>query len=697
MKPLFRAWAVLAMILLFVTVGFADGPAAPKNSKKSPKRTAVAESSATTHDSPAKAAKKAAKPATPAKAKNPPNPDQGGGPLWVPMPATTGALGLFTVETADTLPKRGLSFSGGVNKYSREPGGLTVLNIGFSVGVALSDRFSAYVQFDPERHIHVDNSSQLSLDTPNNMSPFFPVFDQTIYRSVFALGGRPAYPEEFPFASANGGGVGDVRLGLKFGLLSELRGDPVSFAIKNELHIPTHRGLSDLLSSEGQSGQYDDLVALSLSKTVLNHSLQAAFNVGYLFTPDASFTGTNQITGAPATVHIGRADQVQVGVGLLMFPDRRIQLLSEYSGVVFLGAHTPDTTFGARDPVDGVWGVRLYLARWLAFDAGYRYMLNLNQHPDRNGFVFKLGSVNWPEKVVTPDNVTADCSVDKSSITEGSGEVVQAMVKGTDTYNYPLSYTWTATGGKIDGTGPDVRWDSAGVPPGTYRLTATVDNGRGVTSSCSSDVTVSAKPAPPPPMMTCSVDRSSVLTGERVQVTATVNDQTGTPLTYTWQTNGGQVVGTGATVQLDTSGLAPGNYTVTGRVENGVGGAADCSAGVSVQAPAPPPVASKVNECFFHPGSARVDNVCKRVLDDVAVRIQNDPKAKVVVVGYSDPKEGRPEKLAKDRGTNAMKYLSQKKGVAESRVDVRSASGQKGAGKENRRLDIIWVPEGATY
>jgi len=696
MKPLFRAWAVLAMILLFVTVGFADGPAAPENGEKSPKKTAVAESSATPKNSPAKTGKKTAKPATPAKAKNPPNPDQGGGPLWAPMPATTGALGLFTVETGDTLPKRGLSFSGGVNKYSREPGGLTVLNIGFSVGVGLSDRFSAYVQFDPERHIHVDDPGQLSLRTPGTGA--FPSFDQTIYRSVFPLpGARPAYPEEFPFASANGGGVGDVRLGLKFGLLSELRGDPVSFAIKNELHIPTHRGLSDLLSSEGQSGQYDDLVALSVSKTVLNHSLQTAFNVGYLFTPDASFTATNVFTNLPTTLHVRRADEVQVGVGLLMFPDRRIQLLSEYSGVVFLGAHTPDTTFGARDPVDGVWGVRLYLARWLAFDAGYRYMLNLNQHPDRNGFVFKLGSVNWPEKVVTPDNVTADCSVDKSSMTEGSGEVVQAMVKGTDTYNYPLSYTWTATGGKIDGTGPDVRWDSTGVPAGTYRLTATVDNGRGVTSSCSSDVTVSPKPVPPPPTMTCSVDRSSVLTGERVQVTATVNDQTGTPLTYTWQTNGGQVVGTGATVQLDTSGLAPGNYTVTGRVENGVGGAADCSAGVSVQAPAPPPVASKVNECFFHPGSARVDNVCKRVLDDVAVRIQNDPKAKVVVVGYSDPKEGRAEKLAKDRGTNAMKYLSQKKGVAESRVDVRSASGQKGAGKDNRRVDVIWVPEGATY
>ncbi len=92
-----------------------------------------------------------------------------------------------------------------------------------------------------------------------------------------------------------------------------------------------------------------------------------------------------------------------------------------------------------------------------------------------------------------------------------------------------------------------------------------------------------------------------------------------------------------------------------------------------------------------------VDNVCKRVLDDVALRLQSDPKAKLVIVGYADPKERRPDKLAKDRAGNAKKYLSKEKGVADTRIEVRGAPGQKGAGKENHRADLVWVPEGATY
>jgi len=35
--------------------------------------------------------------------------------------------------------------------------------------------------------------------------------------------------------------------------------------------------------------------------------------------------------------------------------------------------------------------------------------------------------------------------------------------------------------------------------------------------------------------------------------------------------------------------------------------------------------------------------------------------------------------------------------VDTTRVDVRAKAGQAVAGKENRRLEVIWVPDGATY
>jgi outer membrane protein OmpA-like peptidoglycan-associated protein len=81
-------------------------------------------------------------------------------------------------------------------------------------------------------------------------------------------------------------------------------------------------------------------------------------------------------------------------------------------------------------------------------------------------------------------------------------------------------------------------------------------------------------------------------------------------------------------------------------------------------------------------------------LDDVAVRLQRDPRAKIVVVGYADAKERGAQKLAAQRADSAKKYLIENKTVDASRVDVRTDSS---AGKEGRRAEIVLVPEGATF
>jgi len=46
---------------------------------------------------------------------------------------------------------------------------------------------------------------------------------------------------------------------------------------------------------------------------------------------------------------------------------------------------TPNMTFGARDPIDGIWGVRVYILPVTAIDIGCRYMLNLTNATDRAG------------------------------------------------------------------------------------------------------------------------------------------------------------------------------------------------------------------------------------------------------------------------------------------------------------------------
>jgi len=79
------------------------------------------------------------------------------------------------------------------------------------------------------------------------------------------------------------------------------------------------------------------------------------------------------------------------------------------------------------------------------------------------------------------------------------------------------------------------------------------------------------------------------------------------------------------------------------------------------------------------------------------VRLQSDPKSKVVLIGYADPKEAHADKLATQRGEICKKYLDDKSGMDASRVEVRTAAGTAGSGQENRRVDIIFVPDGASY
>jgi outer membrane protein OmpA-like peptidoglycan-associated protein len=680
-----------------------DQPAADSSSTPGSKSDAATASASPAEPKPAA---KPAKPAAPPQRSRPEDRSEQV-PKYVPMPALDGNPGLFTLETGDTLPPGAVDLSIGVNKFSRMPGNITVLQTVPAFGMGFNRWFSVFFQIAADEHIHVDQPSQLSL---SNATLGFPQYRNTIYRSILpGTGIAPAYVEDFPFASHNGGGVGELDLGFKIGLLSEKRGKPFSLSLRNDFFIPTSSGLSDLLRNEVQYGKFNYGIGLEASKTILHNSLLVTFNWSYRFRPGEKFSTIDLLNlpgppTAPTPISpavLNLSDEMGVGAGMLVFPGKRFQIITEYTGLIYVRSGIQNTTFGGRDPVDTTTGIRIYPIRRIALDVGYRYSLSLLNHQDRNGFIVKLAGAYWPEKPREPDQLTSSCSSDKSSVVEGSNAAVQTSATATDSWGHPLTYTWTANGGKItNGTSPYARWDSEGVAPGNYTLSLRVDDGAGKTSSCSTNVRVDPKPKPPAPTMSCSADHSSVAAGERAQITATVNDQSNTALRYSWQANGGQIVGateSSSSVQFDTSGLAPGTYTVTGRVENGAGGAADCSTSVTVQQPPAPPQASKISDCSFGLGSARVDNVCKRVLDDAAVRLQSDPKAKVVLVGFADPKEPGSANLASRRANETKKYLAGKQGIDGSRLDVRSSTGTAGAGKENRRVDVVLVPDGATY
>jgi outer membrane protein OmpA-like peptidoglycan-associated protein len=343
---------------------------------------------------------------------------------------------------------------------------------------------------------------------------------------------------------------------------------------------------------------------------------------------------------------------------------------------------------------------------WRVFEADY-LMTNFTGSllsPDgrQNNFRIGTGAVlrwGYPPAPPKPNHPpVASCSATPTSVYQGSTDPVTIHVAATDADNDPLTYAYTATGGTVDGTGADVRWNPSGLALGSYTINAKVDDGRGGTATCAADVAVNKRPNRPP-VISCAPERNPIIAGERVAINSTASDPDGDPLTYSYSTTGGQVSGNGPTAQFDSTGLSAGNYTVTCTADDGQGGRTSATTSVDVQQPAPPPQATKVGDCgYTKVGAARFDNACKRVGDDVALRLKNEPNAKVVIVGFADKKEPKAEKLAQARADGAKKYLGEK-GIDASRISTRvgTASTEKGTEKENRRVDFVFVPEGATY
>jgi outer membrane protein OmpA-like peptidoglycan-associated protein len=314
------------------------------------------------------------------------------------------------------------------------------------------------------------------------------------------------------------------------------------------------------------------------------------------------------------------------------------------------------------------------------------------------GLVYRWGFPAPPPPPAPKGPPVAACSANPASVYAGSNDVVAVHVNASSPASLPLNYGYTATGGSVEGTGPDARWNSSGLSVGSYTVNAKVDDGKGGTASCATDIRVEEKPHHPP-TISCAANPSTILPGERATITSTASSPDNLDLTYSYSAAAGQVAGNGPSATFDSTGLQAGSYKVNCSATDSRGDKADASTNVDVQQPPPPPQATKVGDCgYTKAGVARFDNLCKRVGDDVALRLKNDPTAKVVIVGFADPKEPKAAKLAASRADLAKAYLGEK-GIDASRISTRTgeASKEKGAEKENRRVEFVFVPEGATY
>lgn len=307
----------------------------------------------------------------------------------------------------------------------------------------------------------------------------------------------------------------------------------------------------------------------------------------------------------------------------------------------------------------------------------------------RTGILINLG-IGEP-----PPPLAASCSINPASVM--AGEPVTLTVTASNIHkNHTVTYAYQSTGGKAEGKDSTATVDTTGLAPGSYTLTATVTDPKdkkGVPATCNASFTIQ-EPPQHPPTISCSANPSTVQSGQPSTITSTASSPDNRPLTYSFTATGGRLTPNGPIATLDTAGAGAGPISINCMVTDDRGLSANSSTSVNVEVPPPPPAASKCGSIEFSRDQrrpARVDNEAKAILDDCALRLQQDPGARGVIVGNSDPNERNAANLAEQRAINTKDYLVREKGIDPSRLEVRSGS----AGTQT--VEIWVVPAGATF
>jgi AMIN domain-containing protein/OmpA family protein len=743
-------------------------------------------------------------------------------------PTVLGGTGLFNTFSTRTLCRGEFNFGLFWNNFNRDPGDLDINQVPFNITVGLTDRWELWVnwvtwqqttsrnpfllsgyQYNAVRRFGnpstilgpaVGGRDSAAAFFPGTGAPFggiLPVLGRfgtpaNIAANQFSPGGPgatpvvglgpalitnlPAFYNDLPFfgevdfigfddlgrpvfgVRQSSNGSGDVFIGSKVNLL-----DPnkhwFSMALGGYIKIPISR--EDHARARGRtSGEFEYGPVLMFGQETADKRFRVYENIGYIHTGDIERGGVKVLD---------LRDKLLLGAGLSIAINRHVEFLSEVSHTRYIGGGTP--SLGVDNPVDLNIGLRFFLRDGtIAFGGAYRYSflssiegrtfqelecieirekdhhdvhsfsgdkddkpktriecrprnIRFRDRGDSHGFVgfFSLGL----RKPCPPPPVPT-CALEAPARSVTRGDRVTLTVRpNTPGYNdsrVSYDYRWEVRDAQgrsvpVSGTGPSVEVSTSRLTCGSYTVTTTVSvtvNAEDCPADCptTGQSTCSASfevTEPPCPAITCVINASAttVTEGERVRLRAV--GAGGGNITYRWSASGGRLSSTtGSEVTLDTTGvLSPITVTVSvatdlTRCDEPCPGG-ECSTTINVREieRRPPEVLKPIIPCgpiFFPFNSARINNEHKACLDEIALRLQQDPRAQVVIDGHRDSAERIGISLT--RANNARDYLVGEKRIDPARITVRNFGDtcphELGDPNLNRRVEFWILPEGAT-
>jgi outer membrane protein OmpA-like peptidoglycan-associated protein len=276
-------------------------------------------------------------------------------------------------------------------------------------------------------------------------------------------------------------------------------------------------------------------------------------------------------------------------------------------------------------------------------------------------------------------------------------------------------YSWSGTG--VTGSGTTATVATGTLTPGSYAVKAEVKEGKkgkeglkpGQTAEATANYAVKQFE---PPTISCSASPSTIKPGETSAITASAMSPQNRPLTVSFSATAGTVNGNGNTATFSSIGAPTGTAGITCTVTDDKSQTATASTSVTILAPYVPPVphTQALGSIDFGADKkrpTRADNEAKAVLDGIALQLQKQPDAKLVVVGESDAKEkaktakeqkfalkhkhAKVADLAAERAVNVKAYLVTEKGIDASRISVATDT------TDAQKVENYLVPAGANF
>lgn len=532
-----------------------------------------------------------------------------------------GPTGLFTIYDGSTLRKGEFTFSAAYSNYDRDPGDVDISEIPVSFQVGLSDHLELFFNTDAYRGIKVNSPRNLSsFYLPNsrlNINNQF-VTPGAIVLGTGALAGQSVFRPasggftQFPFIGGSAGIAGTIGtptgggssffgngsasnfpgLGSPFGSIlpgvvlqttNVVTGNPnnpvvvptvfttapsylpdapfinrtygtsafSTFTVGGKFRftgpnnpygigiIPFYRfyndkandqsGFNQLQRGASPGGNRGDIGLVVFGDARLRKYLNVSANIGYIY--NSSVKGNFGGSGGNNAVLLDRPDEVLSGVGVDFPVNRYFQPILEFRSTQYVGGRTPNAF--ENSPLDGLAGTRIYPTRFISIGLAYRYNFNSQDSGRFNNNSFTTNTTVTGTTVRNTTNTFSGVPAGFRTSTDPHGFIVQL------------------TAGRRN----------------LRRPTAIPNQPANVTNLTLSETEIAA------PCPVGQVPREGQVCSDNmtVNVTTTAVDPENDVLTYNYTVSQGRIVGQGANVTWDLTGVAPGTYTITSGVDDGCG------------------------------------------------------------------------------------------------------------------------------